>query len=93
MSEITKLEQNLIIKNIDKETVNISINDNEMLMAIVGQFDQNLKDLSKLTKTDIFFRGNSIACKGDKEKLSIFCEAIKFLINKYFLTNIIEKKI
>ena len=43
MSEISKLEQNLIIKKIDKETVNISINDNEMLMAIVGQFDQNLK--------------------------------------------------
>ena len=27
-----------------------------------------------------------------KEKLSIFCEAIKFLINKYLLTNIIEKE-
>ena len=39
MSEITKLEQNLIIKKIDNETVNISINNNDMLMAIVGQFD------------------------------------------------------
>ena len=39
-----------------------------------------------------FFRGNSITCKGDREKLSIFCEAIKFLINKYFLTNIVEKE-
>jgi phosphate starvation-inducible PhoH-like protein len=92
MSEITKIEQKLIIKIIDKETVNISINDNEMLLAIVGQFDQNLKSLSKLTKTDVYFRGNSITCKGDKEKLSIFCDAIKFLINKYFLTNIIEKE-
>ena len=92
MSEITKLEQKLIVKTIDKETVNISVNDNEMLMAIVGQFDQNLKSLSKLTKTDVYFRGNSITCKGDKEKLSIFCDAIKFLINKYFLTNIIEKE-
>ena len=63
-----------------------------MLMAIVGQFDQNLKNLSKLTDTDVYFRGNSITCKGDKEKLSIFCDAIKFLINKYFLTNIIEKE-
>ncbi len=92
MSEISKLEQNLIIKKIDKETVNISINDNEMLMTIVGQFDQNLKSLSKLTNTDVFFRGNSITCKGEKEKLSLFCDAIKFLINKYFLTNIIEKE-
>ncbi len=91
MSEISKLKQNLIIKKIDQETVNISINDNEMLMAIVGQFDQNLKNLSKLTSTGVFFRGNSITCKGEKEKLSTFCEAIKFLINKYNLTKIIEK--
>jgi phosphate starvation-inducible PhoH-like protein len=61
-------------------------------MAIVGQFDHNLKSLSKLTKTDVYFRGNSITCKGDREKLSIFCDAVKFLINKYFLTNIIEKE-
>ena len=92
MSEISKIEQNLIIKKIDQNTVNISINDNEMLLAIVGQFDQNLKSLSKLTNTDVYFRGNSITCKGDREKLSIFCDAIKFLVNKYFLTNIIEKE-
>ena len=42
MSEISKIEQNLTIKKIDNQTVNISINNNEMLMAIVGQFDQNL---------------------------------------------------
>ena len=92
MSEISKLEQNLIIKKIDQSTVNISINDNEMLLAIVGQFDQNLKSLSKLTDTNVYFRGNSITCKGDREKISIFCDAIKFLVNKYFLTNIIEKE-
>ena len=92
MSEITKLEQNLSIKKIDNETINISINNNEMLMAIAGQFDQNLKNLSKLTNTDVYFRGNSITCKGDKENLTIFCDAIKFLIDKYFVTNIIEKE-
>jgi phosphate starvation-inducible protein PhoH and related proteins len=92
MSEISKLEQNVTIKKIDKETVNISINNNEMLMAIVGQFDQNLKNLSRLTNTDIYFRGNSITCKGNEEKILIFCDAIKFLIDKYFLTNIIEKE-
>ena len=92
MSEISKLQQNLIIKKIDNESVNLSINDNDMLMAIVGQFDQNLKSLSKLTSTDVYFRGNSITCKGEKEQLTIFCDAIKFLVNKYFLTNIIEKE-
>ena len=92
MSEISKLDQNLIIKKIDNETVNLQIIGNEMLMSIVGQFDQNLKDLSKLTDTNIFFRGNSITCKGKKENTDLFCKAIKFLINKYFLTNIIEKE-
>ena len=92
MSEINKLEQTLIIKNIDKETVNLSINNNEMLMAIVGQFDQHLNNLAKLTNTDIYFRGNSITCKGIKENLFTFCEAIKFLMNKYLITNIIEKE-
>mgnify|MGYP000908375739 FL=1 len=92
MSEISKLEQNLIIKKIDNKTVNVSFMNNEVLMAIVGQFDQNLKSLSKLTNTNVYFRGNSITCKGDKEHLLRFCEAIKFLINKYLITKIIEKE-
>ena len=92
MSEISKLEQSLIIKKIDNKTTNIQVTSNEMLIAIVGQFDQNLKNLSKLTDTKIFFRGNSITCKGNAENISIFCEAIKFLIRKYLLTNIIEKE-
>ena len=41
MSEITNLEQNLIIKKIDSETINAQINNNLMLMSIVGQFNQN----------------------------------------------------
>ena len=92
MSEISQLEQNLIIKKIDKKTTNIQVTDNEMLILIVGQFDQNLKNLSKLTDTEVFFRGNSITCKGNPENINVFCEAIKFLINKYLLTNIIEKE-
>ncbi len=92
MSELNKLDQNLIIKKIDDNTLNIQVTDNEMLMSIVGQFDQNLKELSKFTNTNVFFRGNSITCKGNKENLDIFCKAIKFLINKYALTRIIEKE-
>ncbi|RPG94411.1 MAG: PhoH family protein [Candidatus Pelagibacter sp. TMED263] len=91
MSEIPKLDQSLIIKKIDSETINIQVTNNSMLMSIVGQFDQNLKELEKLTNTIIFFRGNSITCKGKEKNLKDFSEAIKFLINKYLLTNIIEK--
>ena len=91
MSEISKLDQNLIIRKIDSETINIQITNNTILMSIVGQFDQNLKELEKLTNTVIFFRGNSITCKGKKANLKDFSEAIKFLISKYLLTNFIEK--
>ncbi len=91
MSEITKLDQNIVIKKIDNETMNIQILNNEVLMSIVGQFDQNLKELTKLTGTNTFFRGNSITCKGKKDNIIDFCEAVKFLVNKYLLTQIIEK--
>ena len=72
MSKISKLDQGLTIKKIDNETVNLTITDNEMLMSIVGQFDQNLKNLAKLTNTNIFFRGNSITCKGQNKVLMSF---------------------
>ena len=90
MSEISKLNSNIIIKNIDNETINIQILDNDMLMSIVGQFNQNLLELEKLTRSTIFFRGNSITIKGNKEKINQASEAIKFLANKYLLTNLIH---
>ncbi len=92
MSEISKVEQKLIIKKIDDTTLNIQINDNEMLMTIVGEFNKNLKELEKLTGTVSFFRGNSITCKGKPLSLKEFSHAIKFLVDKYLLTNLIEKE-
>ena len=38
-------------------------------MSIVGQFNQNLQELEKLTNTTIFFRGNSITIKGQSDKI------------------------
>ena len=91
MSEISKLEQKITIKKIDKETVNIQILDNNILLAIVGEFNTNLIQLEKLTETTLFFRGNSITAKGNSDNLHNISEAIKFLVNKFFLTNSIEK--
>jgi len=91
MSEISKLEQKLRIKKIDKETVNIQILDNNILLSIVGEFNTNLVQLEKLTDTTLFFRGNSITAKGNSDNLFNISEAIKFLINKFLLTNSIEK--
>ena len=69
MSEISKLEQKLIIKKIDKETVNIQILDNNILLSVVGEFNANLIQLEKLTQTTLFFRGNSITVKGKSENI------------------------
>jgi phosphate starvation-inducible PhoH-like protein len=91
MFKANKLDSNIIIKKIDKETINIQVLQNDILMSIVGQFNQNLIELEKLTKTSIFFRGNSITIKGKKEHIFQASEAIKFLINKFLLTNVIEK--
>ena len=54
MSEISKLNQYINIKKIDKGTLNIQILNNEILISIVGQFNQNLIELEKLTNTTIF---------------------------------------
>ena len=91
MSEISKLEQTLVIKKIDKETSNIKILDNNILLSILGAFNKNLIELEKQSKVKLFFRGNSITAKGKSEDLATVSEAIKFLINKFLLTNSIEK--
>ena len=78
MSEISKLEQKLVIKKIDKETVNIQIFDNNILSSIVGEFNANLIQLEKLTEITLFFRGNSITAKGNSDNLFRVTEAIKF---------------
>ena len=90
MSRIENLEQTFSLKKIDNETINIKIHDNEILISIVGEFNKNLNELEKLTKTKIFFRGNSITIKGNKNDVSNTSEAIKFLINKYIKTKLIE---
>ncbi len=92
MSKIENLDQNYSIKKIDKETTNIKVHNNDILVSVVGEFNSNLNELEKLTKSKIFFRGNSITIKGSPEETNKASDAIKFLINKYLKTNIIEKQ-
>jgi hypothetical protein len=48
MPEIKKIEQKFTLKKIDKETVNIQILDNNILLSIVGEFNANLIKLLEL---------------------------------------------
>tara|TARA_Y200000002_G_scaffold119988_1_gene98358 strand:- start:5659 stop:6657 length:999 start_codon:yes stop_codon:yes gene_type:complete len=90
MSKLENLDQTFSLKKIDKETINLKVFNNELLMSIIGEFNKNLNELEKLTKTKIFFRGNSITIKGKTEEINKATDAIKFLINKYLKTNLIE---
>ena len=69
MSKIENLDQNFSIKKIDKETINIKVHNNDILVSVVGEFNSNLNELEKLTKTKIFFRGNSITIKGNLDEI------------------------
>ncbi len=91
MNNLSKFENEFVFKKIDNETINIQVLNNNLLMALVGSFNENLLHLEKLTKTTIFFRGNSLTVKGNNQSTELVLEAIKFLIDKFILTNTIEK--
>ena len=73
------------------DSININIFNNEILMEIVGSFDSNLKELEKLTDSKIYFRGNSIAIKGDKKSNEKVKDSIQYLITRLKSDNKIDK--
>jgi phosphate starvation-inducible PhoH-like protein len=91
MSELINANQKFSIKKIDKETIVINIYDNDILASIIGEFNENLKKLEKLTSTSIFYRGNTITVKGKLINVEKVSDAIRFLVDKFLLTQVIEK--
>ena len=67
----------------DDNSISVNIFNNEILMEIVGSFDSNLKELEKVSGSKIYFRGNSIAIKGEKNANERVKDAIKYLINRF----------
>ena len=67
----------------DDDSINISIFDNQILMGVVGAFDNNLKELERFTGSKIYFRGNSIAIKGKKFENERVKGAIEYLIDRF----------
>ena len=90
MQEAKNLSKEISIKKIDNETVNVKIFNNNVLMAVVGEFNKNLTEIEKLTSTKLFFRGNSITAKGNKNSISNVSNSLMFLVNKFLVTNSIE---
>tara|TARA_B100001123_G_scaffold323778_1_gene363564 strand:+ start:2460 stop:3476 length:1017 start_codon:yes stop_codon:yes gene_type:complete len=90
MLEAKNLNKEISIKKIDNETSNIKIFNNDILAEIVGEFNKNLIKIEKLSNTKIFFRGNSITVKGNKESILIASNSLVFLVNKFLVTGSIE---
>ena len=76
----------------DNNSLSIVFQDNDLLLGVVGEFNNNLKELEKLTNTSIYSRGNSILIKSDPKKNSLVKNAIQFLTNQFITNGNIEKK-
>ena len=75
----------------DDNSINVNIFNNKILMEIVGSFDNNLKELEKISGSKIYFRGNSIAIKGDKDKNEKVKNAIEYLIDRFKIDKQIDR--
>ena len=91
-SSIKKLNSNLKFVYSDNNSISVVFQNNDLLMGVVGEFNSNLKELEKLTNTNIYFRGNSILIKSDSGKNEIVKNAIQFLAEQFINNGSIEKK-
>ena len=87
--KLNNKEISIVYGNNDSIIVNIF--NNEILMEIVGSFDKNLKELEKISGSQIYFRGNSITIKGKKNANEKVKDAIEYLIERFNLANKIER--
>ena len=63
----------------ENNSLSIIFQNNDLLLGVAGEFNNNLKELEKITKTSLYSRGNSILVKSDPEKNDLIKNAIKFL--------------
>jgi|TARA_B110000263_G_scaffold141392_1_gene122681 phosphate starvation-inducible PhoH-like protein len=87
-----KINSSLKFVYSDNNSLSVIFYDNNLLMGVVGEFNQNLKELEKKTNTSIYSRGNSILIKSSPEKNEIIKNAIQFLATQFINNGSIEKK-
>jgi len=89
---LKKLGSDLKFVYSDNNSISVIFQNNDLLMGVVGEFNSNLKELEKLTKTNLYFRGNSILIKSKTGKNEIIKNAIQFLSEQFINNGSIEKK-
>ena len=76
----------------ENNTLSIIFQNNDLLLGVAGEFNNNLKELEKITQTSLYSRGNSIVVKSDLEKNNLVKNAIIFLTEQFLNNGTIEKK-
>jgi len=94
---LSKINKKKIISELkyvysENNTLSIIFQNNELLLGVTGEFNNNLKELEKITETSLYSRGNSILVKSTPEKNNIVKNAIQFLTEQYLNNGTIEKK-
>ena len=80
MNNVASKKINSTLKFVYSDTNSLSVifQNNDLLMGVVGEFNENLKELEKITNTSLYSRGNSILIKSTPEKNEIVKNAIQF---------------
>ena len=76
----------------ENNTLSVIFQNNDLLLGVAGEFNNNLKELEKITETNLYSRGNSILVKSDPEKNNLVKNALQFLTEQYLNNGTIEKK-
>ncbi len=94
MNTIVSKKINLNLKFVysDNNSLSVIFYNNELLMGVVGEFNENLKELEKLSQISLYSRGNSILIKSSQDKNEIMKNAIQFLAKQFINNGSIEKK-
>ena len=94
MSGSTKKNINSSLKFVysDNNSLSVIFHDNDLLMGVVGEFNKNLKELERITQSNLYSRGNSILIKSNPENNEIVKNAIQFLANQFINNGSIENK-
>ena len=87
-----KFDTNLKFVYSDNNTLSVIFHDNDLLMGIVGEFNKNLKELERITKSNLYSRGNSILIKSTPDTNEVVKNAIQFLANQFINNGNIENK-
>ncbi len=88
----SKIKSDLKYVYSENNALSIIFPNNELLFGVLGEFNNNLKELERITDTNIYSRGNSIMLKNNPEKNELIKNALQFLVEQFLNNGSIEKK-